>query len=405
LSGDLFLYGDIARAVPRRRCRHERRCFFRVQERGRTMARAVFGVAAGNRFGHGGFAGPFGRRWLPLWGCFVTGMTLIATPVRGQAPTSRPAPQPEVVAEPTPPVAAAAEPTLPPELVAAITKEQEATVKAFNAGDAAALGNLFMEQGELIDENGTLTAGRKAITALFQAFFQRFPKANLQMEVTGLRQVGDDLAVEEGVRLITVDDGQTAAQLRYVAVRDKVGDGWPIASYREFADDPLPTPAEMLQGVGWLVGDWIDESPEGRTLVSYRWSDDGNFLVGEYTLSIGGAEASKSAHRIGFDPVAGALRSWTFDSDGGFSEGEWYPVETGWLIKSSATLPDGTTGSATVELTPVDDDHFTLRSADRIVGGVEEPDFELKIARRPPQPGAGAPPPPPAEKPPAGPTK
>jgi uncharacterized protein (TIGR02246 family) len=307
---------------------------------------------------------------------------------RAQTPVAKPAPQPAVVTEESVAVVEVVE--IPAELVAAIAREQEATLKAFNAGDATALGALFMEKGELIDENGTLTSGRKAITELFQAFFQRFPKANLQMEVTGLRQVGDDLAVEEGVRLITVDEGQTAAQLRYVAVRDKVGDAWPIASYREFADDPLPTPQEMLLPVSWLVGDWIDESPEGRTEVSYRWSEDGNFLVGEYTLASGGQTISKSAQRIGFDPVEGVLRSWTFDSDGGFSEGEWTPVETGWIVKSEATLPDATTGSATVEITPVDADHFVIRSSDRIVGGVEEPDFELKIARRPPAPKGGA---------------
>lgn len=335
------------------------------------------------------------RAGLP-WLAAIVACSVVAVDVaRAQAPTAKPVAQPAVVAEEAvgtvvATVVAEAEP--PAELVAAITREEEATVKAFNAGDAAALGALFMEQGELIDENGTLTSGRKAITELFQAFFQRFPQATLQMEITSLRKVGDDLAVEEGVRLITVEDGQTAAQLRYVAVRDKVGEAWPIASYREFADDPLPTPQEMLLPVSWLVGDWIDESPEGRTEVSYRWSEDGNFLVGEYTLASGGAVVSKSAQRIGYDPVEGVLRSWTFDSDGGFSQGEWSAVETGWIVKSEATLPDGTTGSATVEITPVDDDHFTIRSSDRIVGGVEEPDFELKIARRPPAPLGAAPP-------------
>jgi uncharacterized protein (TIGR02246 family) len=332
----------------------------------------------------------------------LAGAAIGSAPASGPAPVAKPVPQPAVAAETQPAEAVVGEVTAvevgepPAQLVAAVTREGEATVKAFNAGDAKALGELFMEQGELIDENGTVTSGRKAITALFQAFFEKFPKATLEMEITGLRPVGDDLAVEEGVRLITVDDGQTAAQLRYVAMRDKVGDAWPVASYREFADDPLPTPAEMLQGVAWLVGDWIDESPEGRTEVSYRFSEDDNFLVGEYTLAVGGMEASRSAQRIGYDPIEGVLRSWTFDSDGGFSEGEWFPTETGWLIRSEATLPDGTTGSATVELTPVDGDHFTIRSTDRIVAGAVEPDFELKIARRPPAAEGGSPPPAPA---------
>jgi len=82
------------------------------------------------------------------------------------------------------------------------------------------------------------------------------------------------------------------------------------------------------------------------------------------------------------------IRSWTFDSDGGYSTGEWVPTEAGWVIKSDATMPDGTTGSATVTVTPTDADHFQVRSSDRIIGGVDEPEFELTVARRPPQPAS-----------------
>jgi len=281
----------------------------------------------------------------------------------------------------------------PPELVEAVKKQEQATVEAFNKGDAAGLAKLFMEKGELVDENGNVYSGREQIEGVFKAFFERFPKANLQMEVTGVRTVGDSLAIEEGVRLITMPESDSAAQVRYVAVRDKVGADWPIATYSEFADDPPPTPAEMLSSVAFLVGDWIDESPEGRTTINYRWDDDGNYLVGDYTLSVAGMPESRSHQRIGWDPLEGCLRSWTFDSDGGFSTGEWVPTEAGWVVKSEATMPDGTTGSATVTITPTDADHFVVRSSDRIVGGVDEPEFEMTIARRPPEPqapGAGA---------------
>jgi len=278
----------------------------------------------------------------------------------------------------------------PPELVEAVQKQGEATIEAFNKGDAAGLAKLFMEKGELVDENGNVYSGREQIEGLFKAFFERFPSANLQMEVTGVRTVGDSLAIEEGVRLITMPDTDTAAQVRYVAVRDKVDGEWPIATYSEFADDPPPTPSEMLSAVAFLVGDWVDESPEGRTTISYRFDDDGNFLVGDYSLSVAGMPESRSHQRIGWDPLEGCLRSWTFDSDGGFSTGEWVPTEAGWVVKSEAVMPDGTTGSATVTITPVDNDHFVVRSSDRIVGGVDEPEFELTIARRPPDPQAPA---------------
>ena len=274
---------------------------------------------------------------------------------------------------------------------AVIRREEEATIKAFNAADATGMAALFMEKGELVDENGNVYTGREEIAAVFKAFFERFPKAALAMEVTSVRTVGDSLAVEEGVRQITAEEGAVAAQMRYVAVRDKVGEKWPIASYREFADDPAPTAEEMLQPLSFLVGEWVDESPEGRTSISYRWSEDGNYILGDYVLSVGGEPESKSTQRIGWDPVEGVLRSWTFDSDGGFSHGEWTPVDEGWVAKTEATMPDGSTASATVMLVVKDQDHFVVRSTDRIVAGGEEPDFELVIARKPPQPGVVAP--------------
>ena len=286
---------------------------------------------------------------------------------------------------------AVAEETTLTALEAAIVAEAEATVKAFNGGAADGMVKLFAPEAELVDEDGNVFVGHDQIGGLFKAFFERFPKAQLQMEVLAARPLGDDLAIEEGVRLITADEGATAAQMRYVAVREKQGDSWPIVSYREFADDPLPSPQEMLNSLAWIVGDWVDESPEGNTSIRYRWSPDGNFLMGEYDLSVSGQAMATSSQRIGWDPVEGRLRSWTFDSDGGFSEGEWLATDDGWLVKSEAVLPDGTTGSATVTITPTDADHFTVTSSDRIVGGMEEPDFTLVVARRPPPPGDAEP--------------
>ncbi|MGB8852509.1 MAG: SgcJ/EcaC family oxidoreductase [Pirellulales bacterium] len=276
----------------------------------------------------------------------------------------------------------------PTALDKAIRAEAEATVKAFNAADAAALAGLFSPTGELVDENGNVFTGTESITTLFKTFFEKFPKAVLDMEVTSTRPLGTDIAVEEGVRRITANEGASAAQVRYVVVREKAGDRWPIASYREFADDPAPTPREMLMALEWLVGEWIDESPEARTSISFRWSDDGNFLLGDYSVAVGGETIAASTQRIGWDPIEGRLRSWTFDSDGGFTEGKWLAGDDEWIVRSEATMPDGTSGSATMTVKLQDADHFVIESTDRVVAGAEEPDFKLVVARKPPAPAS-----------------
>ena len=76
----------------------------------------------------------------------------------------------------------------------------------------------------------------------------------------------------------------------------------------------------------------------------------------------------KSTQRIGWDPLAGKVRSWMFDSDGGYADGLWTLVEDAWVIKSSAVMPDGQTGSATVTMLPKGTDRFVMKGTERIVG-------------------------------------
>ncbi len=283
---------------------------------------------------------------------------------------------------------AAAQPTATEDAaVAEMRASGEQLVKAFNAGRAAEIAGMFMPRGELVDEVGNVTQGTKDLNELFTKFFEKFPGAKLALDIESTRSVGSNLAIEEGTRFITAGD-DNRAQLRYTAVRVKAQDGkWLIASIREFADDPAPTPNDQLQVLGWLVGDWVSEGSDAVVKISYRWSEDKNFILGDYAMTVGGKPAMKSSQRIGWDPLAGKVRSWLFDGDGGFSEGVWTEVEDGWVIKSSTTNPDATAGSATIAVALTDKDHFTMKGTDRIVGSAREPDFNLTIARQPPAAG------------------
>jgi uncharacterized protein (TIGR02246 family) len=259
-------------------------------------------------------------------------------------------------------------------------------VKAFEAGKAADIAAFFAPQGELIDEEGTVYQGTKELVALFTKFFERFPGAKLALEIESIRSVGPNLAIEEGTRYIAAKskEGEGKAQLRYTAVRTKVDGKWLFASIREFNADPLPTPNERLQGLAWMVGDWVNEGTDGVAKISYKWSEDKNFLLGTIQITVAGKPAMSSQQRIGWDPLAGKVRSWLFDADGGFAEGQWTEVDDGWVIKSSTTNPDGSTGSATLTVTAKDKDHFTMTGTERIVGDFREPDFELAMTRQPP---------------------
>ncbi len=265
----------------------------------------------------------------------------------------------------------------------AVRKAAEQLTTAFNAGKTDDVVAMFLPQGELIDEEGTVYQGSKEIKALLEAFFARFPGAKLSVNIESIRLLGP-IAIEEGTRTITTKDGATKSQFRFLAVRIKTDGGWKLASMRDFADDPDPTAHDRLQEVAWLVGDWVNEGADGKVAITYRWSEDKNFLLGEFEFNPGDGPARKSSQRIGWDPAAGKLRSWLFDSDGGFAEGVWTIVEDGVVIKSASVNPDGTTASATVSIVPVDKNRFTMAGTERIVGSDREPDFEITVVRRPP---------------------
>jgi hypothetical protein len=85
---------------------------------------------------------------------------------------------------------------------------------------------------------------------------------------------------------------------------------------------------------------------------------------------------------IGYDPVAGQVRSWIFDSDGGFGEGLWRREGNKWLIAFRATSPDGTTSSAEHVLTFVDEQKFTWESINRQSDGEALPNIDkIEVVR------------------------
>jgi len=269
---------------------------------------------------------------------------------------------------------------------AAIRGNAAALVKSFDAGKADEVAAMFLPKGELIDEEGVVYQGQAEIKDLLTKFFAKFPGAKLTLSIESIRLVGP-VAIEEGTRFTTTKEGKDRAQVRYIAVRTKTASGWQIASLRDFADDPLPTPHERLAAVAWLVGDWVNEGTDAVVKISYRWSEDQNYILGDFLVTKGGQVAMKSSQRIGWDPLAGKVRSWLFDSDGGYGEGHWTQVDSAWVIKSSAVLPDGLTGSATVTMTPIDKDHYTITGTERIVGDARDEDFEFKVARAAPAAG------------------
>jgi uncharacterized protein (TIGR02246 family) len=268
---------------------------------------------------------------------------------------------------------------------AAIRANIAAFIKAYNAGDAKAIAALFTPDGQVEDKDGNVSEGREAIAKTFGSVFKATPEKTLEVFVDEIRFIGADLAVEKGTSKEIDAPGEAPDYDRYTVVHVKRDGKWLMALARD-EEGPIGTAHEQLQPLAWLVGEWVDNG--GSTVVNstWRWSKDKNFLLVNYQVKVNGRESMDISQRIGWDPVAKRIRSWVFDSEGGFGQSFWTRDGEGWLIKATAVRPDGTTASSTNRLVPAGKDAYVWRSMDRVVGDDVEASIEVRVVRKPPQP-------------------
>jgi uncharacterized protein (TIGR02246 family) len=258
-------------------------------------------------------------------------------------------------------------------------------VKAYNAGDAVAVAALFTRDGQIEDKEGNQTEGREAIAQTFADLFKAMPKKKLEVFVESIRFIGTDLAVEVGSTKETPAPNEPPEYDRYTVLHVKRDGKWQMALARD-EEGPAPTPHERLGPLAWLVGEWIDDGASAVVLSKCRWSKDGNFLLQDFELKVNGRDAMNVTQRIGWDPLTKHIRSWVFDSEGGYGESVWTRDGNRWLIKATGVRPDGTTASASNVLVPTGTDGYIWRSSDRVVGEEVQAPTEVRVVRKPPQP-------------------
>lgn len=280
--------------------------------------------------------------------------------------------------------------------------------RAFNAGDAKAVAALFTDGARLVTEDGETVEGRRAIEELFARSFAASPGQVIVVRTESLRMLGSEAALEEGTAVITARDGEPRAESsRYSAAYVKRDGKWlqdALHDYPPAAPAVAGSARKHLEELGWLIGEWLDESDDAEVQTTCDWSDDGSFLLRSFRMRIGDQIRVSGVQRIGWDPRLGQFRSWVFDSEGGFSEGLWSRDDRGrWIIKTTGVLKDGRSVSATNVLSQVDLHVLRWESVDRTLGGDALPSVEdVVLVRRPPAPGGRDPttqPAPPARKP------
>lgn len=258
--------------------------------------------------------------------------------------------------------------------------------RAFAAGDAKALAATFTDDAQVTDDSGS-TRGRANIEARFASYLAANPKARIAIKVNDLRFLTPDVAIEEGLATVTPAAPGAAPEItRYTTTYVKQDGRWLQSSIR---DEPPGEPAvpDRLKDLEWLVGDWVNESQQAVVHTTCRWSDDRHYLLRDFSVMVAGKPALKGTQRIGWDPAKKQVRSWVFDSDGGFSEGEWTRQGDQWMIKAHGVHHDGRPVSATMLISRLGPGALRWSAFDRTRGDEFIPEVdEFTMVRRPPLP-------------------
>jgi uncharacterized protein (TIGR02246 family) len=265
---------------------------------------------------------------------------------------------------------------------AAIRKAIESYIDAFNRQDAKALASLWSPEAVYINPlSGVQVTGREEIEKQFASIFADEEGAKLEATTESIRFISPGVAVEEGsAKLLSA--GPEPVQSQYTAIYVKRGDQWLLDRVTEEDTVEPISHYEQLKSLEWLVGNWTDQDDQAKVVTECNWTRNNNFLVRSFTVQVNDRIDMAGLQIIGWDPAAKQIRSWVFDSDGGFGQGTWTQKGDRWYVKQNGVLADGRASSEINIITKLDDSTCTLQSINRTVDGELLPNVnEVKVAK------------------------
>ena len=265
----------------------------------------------------------------------------------------------------------------------AIRKAAASYAEAFNKHDAQAVAELWSPDAVYLNRiTGEEVVGREAIAQQFASAFEKQPESKLEVTVTSIQFVSPNVAIEQGTAKILTPNAEPE-EIEYSAVNVKRDGKWLLDRVTDQSKEVIPTHFEQLKPLEWMVGSWTDEATDAEVEVDCDWTKNKNFLTRAFKISVDGQTEMSGMQVIGWDPAAKAIRSWTFDSNGTFSEATWERRGDRWFIRNRGVLPDGQPATMVNVMKKVGDDSFTWQTIERTAGDELLPNIdEMAIVRR-----------------------
>jgi uncharacterized protein (TIGR02246 family) len=259
----------------------------------------------------------------------------------------------------------------------AIRKSAKDFSQAFEKGDAKAIGAMWAEHGEYEDDAGKVLRGREAIEKAYAEAFKGHSGAKIDVEVQSVRFLTPDVAVEEGILHESGAGRELPTTTRYSAIDVRENGQWKIAQCKEVGNGQ-----DHLDDLNWLVGKWKGSAKDGEMSISFAWDEKLPILLAKVTKKAPGKNAVSGTIKIGFDPRRGHLHSWHSEEDGSHSQSQWHRDGSQWVLQATGMTADGTDTTGEYVLGRLDNNNFTWRAVNRMLGDQPVPDtVPVKLTR------------------------
>jgi uncharacterized protein (TIGR02246 family) len=250
----------------------------------------------------------------------------------------------------------------------AIEKLTREMIQAFDNRDAAAIAANWTAEGEFIRNDGEPIRGRAEVQKGYAEFFKTLKgKPKLEIEVDGLRFPSADTAVSEVTLRLKNDEGEEVASSWRNTFLVREDGKWKVAIVQEWDRDiGLDVGLKELE---WLIGSWKAVSKDRDVAIVYEWDENKAFIRGKYTVKEGAKVIESGMQMIGKDNAGGAIRSWVFQSDGGFGGGVWTREGKKWSVDVYGVTANGNELTATSIYVRIDPNTFTWQAVDQALDG------------------------------------
>lgn len=260
-----------------------------------------------------------------------------------------------------------------------------AYMEAFNHQDPVKLASFWAEDAVF---NNPLTGdefeGRDQIEEFFKRRFESDKDDRLTITIDKIEfPASDEAHVKSHFQVLEGKSVKISGKMQLENIKEN--GKWYISELSEFEKVPVASQFDKLKDLDWLVGKWSDESNSDNIEINseWKWDKHKNFLTERFSIKVLGEDDFEGFQMFAWDPAKEKIRSWVFDSDGGFGEGTLTHTDNSWYAPMVYTLPDGSTATATNIYTKENDHSYTFSSVDRDIGGTLLPNVgPFKIIKK-----------------------